>query len=54
MCFKTLSKPTSGGMGGIRGRPFSKKSMGDLTGSNFEGANHLLKNQNGKSKSGNL
>lgn len=37
-----MSKPTSGGTGGMTGRPFSKKSMGDFTGSNFEGAHHLF------------
>lgn len=36
-----MSKPTSGGTGGMTGRLFSKKSMGDFTGSNFEGAHHL-------------
>ena len=41
MCFKTKSRPTWGGRAGIKGRPFSKKSMGDFTGSNFEGAHHL-------------
>lgn len=43
MCLKTISRPTSGGMGGITGKPFSKKSIGDFTGSNFEGAHHLQK-----------
>lgn len=41
MCLKTKSRPTWGVTGGIKGRPFSKKSMGDFTGSNFEGAHHL-------------
>lgn len=38
-----MSKPTSEGTGGMTGWPFSKKSMGDFSGSNFEGAHHLLK-----------
>lgn len=42
MCFKTISRPTSGGNGGMTGWPFLKKSMGDFTRSNFEGAHHLL------------
>jgi hypothetical protein len=37
-----LSRPTEGSTGGIRGWFFSKKSMGDFTGSNFEGAHHLF------------
>uniref|UniRef100_A0A7C9AZP1 Uncharacterized protein n=1 Tax=Opuntia streptacantha TaxID=393608 RepID=A0A7C9AZP1_OPUST len=40
MFFKTISRPASAVFGGNIGTPFSKKSMGDLTGSNFEGAHH--------------
>lgn len=41
MCRNTISSPASGVSGGVTGTPFSKKSIGDFTGSNFEGAHHL-------------
>lgn len=41
----TISSPPSGAIGGVTGTPFSKKSIGDFTGSNFEGAHHLKKNR---------
>lgn len=40
MCFKTISRPASGAFRGTIGTPCSKKSIGDLTGSNFDGAHH--------------
>lgn len=37
--------PISGVTGGNTGNPFSKKSIGDCSGSNFEGAHHLKINK---------
>ena len=41
MFCRTKSSPAGGSKGGTIGFPFSKKSIGDRIGSNFEGAHHL-------------
>jgi len=46
--FRTRSRPVAGGIGGSIGRPPSKKSIGDFTGSNFDGAHHLTKRKTTK------
>jgi hypothetical protein len=43
MCLRAKSSPSGGNKGGIIGIPFSKNTIGDCTGSNFEGAHHLYK-----------
>lgn len=43
MCLRAKSSPAGGSKGGITGIPFSKNSIGDCTGLNFEGAHHLYK-----------
>ena len=48
MLLRTRSRPSAGGRGGSIGRPPSKKSIGDFTGSNFDGAHHLTKEKDSK------
>lgn len=51
MCSKTISSPASGDNGGTTGSPLSKKSMGDFTGSNLEGAHHLTRSTKANNES---
>ena len=43
MCLRAKSSPSGGNKGGLIGIPFSKNSIGESVGSNFEGAHHLYK-----------
>jgi len=45
MFCRAKSSPAGGSKGGTIGLPFSKNSIGDRIGSNFEGAHHLSTNQ---------
>jgi hypothetical protein len=54
MCLRAKSNPSGGNKGGIIGIPFSKNTIGDCVGSNFEGAHHLYKEKGVSSKIQNM